>query len=380
MTRPRVAYMLYDFHISGMASWIALLAERLRDEFDFHFIATRVPQIAARFRALGRAVCLPEEGRALVGYLRAERIDLVQYANARFFGECALAAGVPVVVERTDGLRGGEALQPKEDLDAVIASAAGTIGPISRLIARERIHLIYNGVDAAFFGTVAPDRAGFGPGDVVIGRSTRFGRGKNLPLLIEAVRRLGLPQAALVIVGSDSHLPLAERLADELKRLAAPLGARCVFTGAVEDPRALIRGFDIGTCTSRADNEGIPNSLLEPMAAGRPVVTTDTGDVRELVEDGVEGFVVPDGDAAAFADRLRLLVERPDLRERMGRAARAKVLAKFDLGRQAAAYRDLYHRLLEGRRRGLSALARTARYRLRLWRAFVPRRRAEVPS
>jgi len=372
--KPRVAYMLNDFHVSGMASWIRRLAERLQGEFAFHFIATRVPQIAEHFHRLGRAVYVPQESRRLVRYLRRNRIALVQYANGRFHGECALAAGVPVVIERTDGLRRGAALQPKDDLDAVIASTAGTVGPISALIPRERIHLIYNGVDPTAFDTVEPDRLGFAPQDVVVGRTSRFGRGKNIELLIEAMRRLlpRYPRAALALVGEDSKVPGAEPMGQRLRACAAPLGDRCVFTGCVEEPEALIKGFDIGTCSSRADNEGIPNSLLEPMAAGKPVVTTDTGDVRELVSDGVEGFVVPDGDVEAFAGALGRLIGDPDRRARMGQAARRKIAARFDLARQAAAYAALYRRLLDERRRGTARWLRTAKYRLRHWRAFMP--------
>jgi glycosyltransferase involved in cell wall biosynthesis len=367
--------MLYDFHISGMASWIYRLASCLRDEFEGHFIATRLPEIGRRFSEVGMAVYVPEESRALVSYLRRNRIDIVQYANSRFLGECALAAGVPVVVERTDGLRRGEALQPKDDLDAVIASTVGTVEPISRLIPRERIHVIYNGVDAPALDAVQPDRLGFGPEDVIIGRCSRFGRGKNIAMLIEAVRllRAECPQAALVIVGGDSRLPGAERLEAELRGRAEPLGTRCLFTGHLEDPRAVIKAFDIGTCVSRGDNEGVPNSLLEPMAAGRPVVTTDTGDVRELVTDGVDGFVVPDDDVRGLAERLKRLVLDKALRERMGLAAREKILAKFDLRTQAERYRSLYRRLLAERRQGVALWARTLEYRVKHWRAFVPR-------
>ena len=380
--KPRIAYMLYDFHISGMGSWISRLAGCLRDDFEFHFIATRVPKIAGHYQGLGRAVFVPEESRKLIAYLRENRINIVQYANSRFFGECALAAGVPVVIERTDGLRRGEALQPKDDLDAVIASTQGTIEPISQLINRERIHLIYNGIDAASFDPIAPNRVGFSDKDVLIGRSSRFGKGKNIEMLIQAMRILvqRCPAAALVIVGGNSMVPGADDLEAELRPRAESLGNRCVLTGRIEEPQAIIRGFDIGACVSRKDAEGIPNSLLEPMAAGRPVVTTDTGDVRELVDDGVEGFVVGEDDVQGFAERLERLVRDPALRARMGQAARQKVMAKFDLRTQAVAYRELYLRLLAERKTGLPFAWRTAKFRVKYWRAFLPARRNVASS
>jgi spore maturation protein CgeB len=112
------------------------------------------------------------------------------------------------------------------------------------------------------------------------------------------------------------------------------------------------------------------------MAAGRSVVTTDTGDVRELVEDGVEGFVVGEDDVQGFAQRLEQLVRDVSLRARMGEAARNKVAAQFDLSTQANAYRALYLRLLRERMTGLAFAWRTAKYRLKHWRAFLPGRTA----
>jgi len=91
--------------------------------------------------------------------------------------------------------------------------------------------------------------------------------------------------------------------------------------------------------------EGIPRSLLEAAACGRPVVTTDMPGCREIVEDGVNGYLVTPGDVASLADALEKLINDPLLRARMGRAGREMVLARFTerqvVGQTLETYRSL---------------------------------------
>jgi colanic acid/amylovoran biosynthesis glycosyltransferase len=81
---------------------------------------------------------------------------------------------------------------------------------------------------------------------------------------------------------------------------------------------------------SGGDVEGIPNALKEAMALGLPVVATRHGGIAELVDDGVSGFLVPERNPAALAERLGFLLDHPERWEAMGRAGRAKVEAEFD--------------------------------------------------
>lgn len=101
--------------------------------------------------------------------------------------------------------------------------------------------------------------------------------------------------------------------------------------------------------------EGMPKSLLEPAACGRPLVTTDTTGCRDLVPDGSTGILVPLYDAKALADAIQNLAENPEMRRRMGRNARALVEREFSEERVIAGtqalYRDLAARAA-GRRRG----------------------------
>ena len=91
--------------------------------------------------------------------------------------------------------------------------------------------------------------------------------------------------------------------------------------------------------------EGIPRSLLEAAACGRPVVTTDMPGCREIVEDGVNGYLVTPGDVVSLADALEKLINDPLLRARMGRAGREMVLERFTerqvVGQTLETYRSL---------------------------------------
>lgn len=97
-------------------------------------------------------------------------------------------------------------------------------------------------------------------------------------------------------------------------------------------------------------SEGISNAVLEAMACGLPVVTTDCGGMREAVTDGVEGFVVPVRDPAAMAEALRKLALDPELRETMGARARERILREFTLAQQTGQFVALYRKVLQHRR------------------------------
>jgi glycosyltransferase involved in cell wall biosynthesis len=219
------------------------------------------------------------------------------------------------------------------------------------LIERQKIHLIYNGIDVNNFSSVVPQRFGFGPDDIIIGRVSRLTGGKNIPLLIQAVAEIRKDpkyrHVRLVICGGDTTQPNSIPRLANLKRQAEPLGESVIFTGEVHDPTAIICGFDIATCTSKADNEGIPNSLIEAMAAAKPVVSTQVGDIAELVDDGRSGILVPDDDVKALVVALKKMIDDPGLRRQYGLAGQARVRQDFNLETQVAKYAALYESLFE---------------------------------
>ena len=120
------------------------------------------------------------------------------------------------------------------------------------------------------------------------------------------------------------------------------LVGRFALKGHLEDMDSFYRGLDLYLNTSV--HEGIPMTILEAMARGLPVIAPQVGGIGEIIEDGVEGFLVPNRDPKAFAEKC-LLLQDAELRQRMGQAARAKVERGFSAEHMARQYYQLYREL-----------------------------------
>ena len=163
----------------------------------------------------------------------------------------------------------------------------------------------------------------------------RFVEKKGIPTLIEAMR--GLKRD-----GRDVRLKLVGDgpIAGELKRQASDLRA-IEFSGWVPNAelRRMMRGA-LAVCVpsveaASGDAEGLPNVVLEAMAAGAPIVATHHAGIGEAVEDGRSGFLVPSGDVDALTMALRRLVGAPELARTMGAEARLVALDRFDATTQS---------------------------------------------
>ena len=170
---------------------------------------------------------------------------------------------------------------------------------------------------------------------------------KGYDYLLAALARLkqaGHPFQAQIIGSGELHAVLRFSIGD------LDLADRVTLTGALPPAGVLARLAQADVFVLSSHQEGIANAALEAMACGLPVVTTNAGGMAEVVRDGVEGFVVPVRDIGALADRIARLLADPALRERMGRAARARVEAAFTLERQAHAFEELYRAVVPGPR------------------------------
>lgn len=202
-----------------------------------------------------------------------------------------------------------------------IGVAAGTCDP-------ERTVVIHNAVDVQAALRAQPDE-----GEVLVVSVGRLKYPKDMRTLLEAAAQV--PGTwTLEIVGDGPEREALESLTSERLRLVGERG----------DVPALLAGASVFVLSSRS--EGLPISVIEAMAAGLPVVASDVGGLRELVENGVTGILVPPGDAGALGDALGRLVGDPQLRRAMGDASRARAEALFDLPAFRQAHLDLYRREL----------------------------------
>jgi glycosyltransferase involved in cell wall biosynthesis len=171
-----------------------------------------------------------------------------------------------------------------------------------------------------------------------IGRMTAV---KRLPLVLDAFKRLrdkGV-EATLCLVGEGPDR-------DEVERLARRLGImkHCLFVGYQRDVAPYYELLDALVLPSA--NEGTPVVAIEALAAGRPVVATDVGGVSDVVHDGVDGYLVRSGDAAALADRLADLAGDVEKRQAMGAAGAADVPGRYAVERLIDDVDALYRTLL----------------------------------
>ena len=180
------------------------------------------------------------------------------------------------------------------------------------------------------------------------------GHGVVLAAFATALARLGRDAAELRLAGSG---PEEQALRDEAARLG--IGDRVRFLGSVTEVR---RELDASSFTVLASlSEGMPNSVLESMSAGRAVVATDVGGVAEALEDG-GGVIVPPGDPEALAREIGRLLQDPDLAGRLGAQGRRAVLGRFSVERMVAETLDVYEGLLERVGRPQSARPNTHRF------------------
>ena len=173
------------------------------------------------------------------------------------------------------------------------------------------------------------------------GRMTAVKRTGDVLLAVERLRRRGV-DAGLCMVGDGP-----DRCRVEERARALGIAKVCLYLGYQEDVAPWYAAFDVVVLASA--NEGTPVSVIEALAAARPVVATRVGGVPDVVRDGVDGFLVDSGDIGMLAERLHRLAADRELRERMGAAGRARVLPRYAVSRLVDDVDRLYQSLLAAR-------------------------------
>jgi glycosyltransferase involved in cell wall biosynthesis len=176
-------------------------------------------------------------------------------------------------------------------------------------------------------------------GSLVIGSAGRLSPVKDFPFMVDIARVIVARQENIFFKLAGEG-PERERL----ERLIATydLSESFHLCGQITQMDSFYNGLDVYLNTSR--HEGIPMSILEAMAHGLPVIAPRVGGIVEIIEDGVEGFLVPSRIPESFAEKC-ILLRNTELRQQMGKAARAKIERAFSAQAMAQEYHRLYREL-----------------------------------
>ena len=301
----------------------------------------------------------------MVAYLRRGHFDVV-HAHDLWSNMIGVVAGklaeVPVIVTSQRDLshadwyqgRRKKWLRKAQNASSVVLTNAHMIreGLLSREgLASAKVRVIYNGVDLDRFQSLPSMRARLFPGlereklVVLVGNMHTDVKGQPtlMAAAAELVRRF--PQVRFVLVGDGEKRQDFEALAK-----ATGVNANFMFLGRRNDVAQILAACDIGVLPSAA--EGMPNAVLEYMAAGLPVVATAVGGNLEVVAHGVSGLLVPPQDAPALAQALSRLLADDVLALELARNGRELVEQKFSFERLTREVGALYEELLQAKGRG----------------------------
>lgn len=307
--------------------------------------------------------------RALVRILRRERFDLVHTHNPKagvIARVAARLARVPCVVNTVHGLYATredpflkripvltlerlvarlsdlELYQSEEDLERARRV---------RVVSAAKSALLGNGTDLARFdpSRVPPERVarlrrelGIPEEALVVGTIGRLVAEKGYREFFAAARALTAPGVRFLAVGPVDP-EKGDALGEEEIRRA---GEDVIFGGWRDDVPELLALMDVFVLPSW--REGVPRSAIEAAAMGKPLVLTDIRGCREVAREGVEGLLVPPGDAERLTEAIARLLADAELRERLGSAARERARERFDergvADRVVAHYRELLER------------------------------------
>jgi len=365
--RIRILFTMPDLSGGGAERELATLVRRLsRDRFEPHLLLHRPvfrypPPDDVPLRTLRRTRPwhTPRTLRAIRRAIEELAPDVLfsqlHYANMLTGSALAGARHRPAWACRQTGdprrdMRGPFAWWARRALaraDRVLGCCEG----VSRALVEHlhldpaRVETLPNAVDVERIERLSREPLPFArdPRAFVVVHAGRLVPQKNQRLLLEAFARLRGPDAELWMLGEG---PLRARLEARTRELG--VAARVRWLGFRANPYPFLRGADAFALSS--DHEGLPNALIEASLCGTPSVATRCHyGPDELVDEGETGWLVPVGDAAAFASRLAALAGDREGARRMGATARERAARRFDTASVCAAYEALFERLA-GRR------------------------------
>lgn len=323
-----------------------------------------------RLHPLHTPRALAELARAALQVGRASRLHRAEVVHAN-----SIRAGIVVGMARVSGaakvVHVRDCLPPgtvsvatmrllASTATTIVANSAYTAASVKALAPRAHIEVVHNGVDLDVWDPERIDRSSAraalgeaGSRPLLLGVVAQLSPWKGQDTAVEALRLLredGI-DGHLLLIGSAKFVASATRFDNEayVARLRAMIDSagledRVSWLGERDDVPRLVRALDVLLLPSWEEPFG--RALIEAMALGVPVVSTDVGGPPEIVEDGREGYLVPPREPHAWAGAIRRIAEDPSRAAEMGMAGRASASARFGLDSHVARMLEVYRAAL----------------------------------
>jgi len=370
----KVLHMIGGGDIGGAKTHVISLAARLAQRCTVKLVSFREGDFAGDARAAGiDTVVVPYGTRDLQQLLRVVREfqpDVIHChgGRANMMGVCVKArTGIPVLTtvhsdykldylgrplkQYSYGVVNSLALRKIDYYNCVSSRTREML--IRRGFPSERMYTILNGIDyrpprekadrRAYFARFG---AAYDENDVIIGIAARLTAVKDIPMLLRALQKALRedPRLKLLIAGEGEDEARLRALTQELG-----LTERVVFAGWIRDIREFFSAVDINVISSLS--EAFPYSVLEGVQEGCALISTDVGGLRDFIDDGENGILVPPQDDTAMAKALCRLSLDPALRQKYAEKLLEKAKIRFSLDYMAETQLETYASILRREKR-----------------------------
>jgi glycosyltransferase involved in cell wall biosynthesis len=306
-----------------------------------------VRMVHCQGRADWRAVrqieeCIQEDGIQLL-HTHGYKADLYGYVAAR-------RSGKPIVATCHNWVGGTAALGIYNRLDRMALKRFQRLAAVSDSVAQrlldsgvsaKKIRTIANGIDVGLFERARPLPVFDFEGNKVVGMVARLDLQKGFEYLLRAARELcaAFPGLKVVIVGEGPDRQAIEHMVQRFG-----LRSNVILAGQHSDMPGIYAAMDIFVLPSL--NEGLPMTILEAMAASRPVIATRVGAIPKVIKDGETGLLVDPGDVDGLRNALARLLLDSDLCRCLGSAGHDWISGNYTSEAMALKYRQMYDEVL----------------------------------
>ena len=181
-------------------------------------------------------------------------------------------------------------------------------------------------------------------GEKLVAMAGRMQTGKDYNTFLDAIKILNqtISNVKYLLIGQGEYLDLYK------KRVTEENIANVVFTGFRNDIEKIFKITDLTVqCTDNNHKEGVSNVIMESLAMGVPVIATNAGGTPEIIEDGVNGYLVEIGDYASLARNIETIINDKRLRESLSIQARKTIEDKFSIKRMVDGYISIYNEAMK---------------------------------